>query len=199
MARIILARHGETDWNKESRVQGALSDIPLNDFGRQQARNARDFLSKETFAAVYSGPLSRAQETASIIIEGRDLDIITNPALTEINAGELEGIHTADLGRRFSQIVTEMDENAEMVKAPGGESLATVQERSWRVFEEIVSQYNGKTVLVTTHYFVILAAVCKVLDLPLMNVTRFYMATGAVSIINMDGTIPRLEAFNILP
>ncbi|NLE90616.1 MAG: histidine phosphatase family protein, partial [Dehalococcoidales bacterium] len=54
MARIILARHGETDWNKESRVQGALSDIPLNDFGRQQARNARDFLSRETFAAVYS-------------------------------------------------------------------------------------------------------------------------------------------------
>jgi len=199
MARIILARHGETDWNKESRVQGALSDIPLNDFGRQQARNARDFLSRETFAAVYSGPLSRAQETASIIIEGRDLDIITNPALTEINAGEFEGIHTADLGRRFSQIVTEMDENAEMVKAPGGESLATVQERSWRVFEEIVSQYNGKTVLVTTHYFVILAAVCKVLDLPLMNVTRFYMATGAVSIINIDGTIPRLEAFNISP
>ncbi len=86
-----------------------------------------------------------------------------------------------------------------MVKAPGGESLSTVQERSWKVFEEIVSQYNGKTVLVTTHYFVILAAVCKVLDLPLVNVTRFYMATGAVNIINMDDHIPRLEAFNISP
>jgi len=199
MARIIFARHGETDWNKASRVQGALSDVPLNDYGREQAHRAGDYLAGETFAAVYSSPLSRAAETARIINEGHNLPIITNHSLVEINAGDYEGVCTSELDRRFSQIVAKQDKDACMYRVPGGESLAHVQERGWQVVEEILAEHNGETVLVVTHYFVILSIICRVLDLPLVNITRFYMATGAISIINMECPIPRLEAFNILP
>ena len=199
MARIILARHGETEWNKLMRVQGGKSDVPLNDFGRSQAQKARDFLHKEGFHAVYASPLCRALETARIITEGRSLDIITVPELVEIDAGDYEGIFTSDLGRRFSQVVSELDENAELACAPGGESLSMVQERGWKVIEDVLAKHNGETVLVVTHYFVILTIVCKVLNLPLVNISRFYMDTGAISTINLNGSIPRLEMFNLLP
>lgn len=199
MARIILARHGETEWNKLMRVQGGKSDIPLNAYGRSQAGKARDFLQKETFNAVYSSPLSRALETARIITEGRELEITTLPELVEIDAGEYEGILTSELGRRFSQIISEPDENAELPATPGGESISMVQERGWKAMEDIFAKHNGETVLVVTHYFVILAIVCKVLNLPLVNLSRFWMATGSISAINLNGSVPRLEWFNLLP
>ena len=199
MARIILARHGETEWNKLMRVQGGKSDIPLNDFGRSQAEKARDFLCKETFDAVYSSPLCRALETARIITQGRGIEITTLPELVEIDAGEYEGILTSELGRRFSQIISELDENAELPATPGGESISMVQERGWKTMEDIFAKHNGETVLVVTHYFVILAIVCKVLNLPLVNVSRFWMATGSISAINLNGSVPRLEWFNLLP
>ena len=199
MARIILARHGETEWNKLMRVQGGKSDIPLNDVGIAQAQGARDFLETETFRAVYASPLCRALETARIITQGRGLEITTLPELVEIDAGEYEGIFTSDLGRRFSQVVTELDDNAELPCAPGGESLSMVQERGWKTMEDIFAKHNGETVLVVTHYFVILAIICKVLNLPLVNVSRFWMATGSISAINLNGSVPRLEWFNLLP
>jgi probable phosphoglycerate mutase len=197
MARIILARHGETDWNKAMRVQGGKSDTPLNEFGISQARQAALYLQKEEIAAVYASHLLRAQETARIIIDQRGLDIVVCPDLAEIDAGQYEGILTSELDRRFSQILSSLDKDGQLPPAPGGESIKDVQERSWKAVQAIAAQHNGRTVLVVTHYFVILAIVCKVLDLPLVNVGRFYMATGSISIVNLNRSLPRLEAFNI--
>ncbi|MBN1370050.1 MAG: histidine phosphatase family protein [Dehalococcoidaceae bacterium] len=199
MARIILVRHGETEWNKAMRVQGGGSDIALNDYGRSQAAMARRHLENEKLSAVYASPLCRAMETAHIIAEPHGLEITQVPELVEIDAGSYEGILTSELGRRFSQIVSELDENAELPCTPGGESLSMVQQRGWKALEQISAGHNGETVLVVTHYFVILAVICKVLNLPLVNVSRFWMATGSISIINLNGSIPRLETFNISP
>jgi len=199
MARIILARHGETEWNKLMRVQGGGSDIALNDYGRSQAEMARKYLENEQLAAAYASPLCRAMETARIIAEPHGLAITQVPELVEIDAGSYEGILTSELGRRFSQIVSELDENAELPCTPGGESLSMVQQRGWKALEAISAGHNDETILVVTHYFVILAVVCKVLNLPLVNVSRFWMATGSISSINLNGSIPRLETFNISP
>ena len=196
MPRIIMVRHGETEWNKAMRVQGGGSDIPLNDFGRSQARNACRLLEKEELAAVYSSPLCRALETARIIASAHNLEVRTLPELVEINAGSFEGIPTSQLGKRFSQIVAELDEDGELPCAPGGESVSMVQERGWRAVQKIASEHPGTTVVVT-HYFVILTVLCKVLNLPLVNIGRFWMATGSLTTINLDGSVPRLESFNL--
>jgi probable phosphoglycerate mutase len=192
-----MVRHGETEWNRAMRVQGGQSDIPLNDSGRTQAHNACRLLEKEELAAVYSSPLCRALETAHIIASPHDLEVATLPELVEINAGSFEGIPTSQLGKRFSQIVSELDEHGELPCAPGGESVSMVQERGWRAVEYISSQHLDATVIVVTHYFVILTVMCRVLNLPLVNIGRFWMATGSLTTINLDGPIPRLESFNL--
>ena len=196
MTRIIMVRHGETEWNKQMRIQGGQSDIPLNDTGRSQAETVRRVLEGTELAAIYASPMARALETARIINENRNLEITTMPELVEINAGIYEGIPVAELGRRFSQIVTELGENDELPRAPGGESVAEVQERGWKAIEIMARDHYGQNILVVTHYFVILTAVCKVLDLPLAGVSRFWMANGSITTVNLDGSVPRLELFN---
>ena len=196
MARIIMVRHGETEWNRQMRVQGGRSDIPLNDTGRSQAEDAGNALVDKEFSAVYSSPMLRALETARIINTPHKLEVHIVPELAELDAGDYEGIPIADLGRRFSQIITEMGESDELPRTPGGESISDVQERAWQAINTVATRHSGETVLVVTHYFVILAVICKVLELPLVNISRFYMSNGSISSINLNGSVPRLEIFN---
>lgn len=93
---VYLARHGETDWNIDKRFQGQ-TDIPLNDYGRELARKTRDGLKDIEFDFVFSSPLVRASETASIILEGRDISITYDDRLKEMSFGEYEGYSTKDL------------------------------------------------------------------------------------------------------
>lgn len=193
MLKIMLVRHGETDWNRVKRVQGGSSDTPLNEIGREQAKGLAAMLSKEKIRAVYSSPLQRAAITAREIAALHKLDTKVSPALREIEAGELEGILSADLGKRFSDYLFDGDK---MVKIPGGESLTDVQKRSWHLIEQLSAEYNECTLVLVSHYFVILSVICKVLDVPLQQINRFRMDTGSLSIITLDGEAFWLQVFN---
>jgi broad specificity phosphatase PhoE len=193
MLKIMLVRHGETDWNRVKRVQGGSSDTPLNDIGREQAKGLASLLAKEKIKAVFSSPLQRAVVTAKEIASLHNIHIKTNPALREIEAGELEGILSADLGKRFSDYLIDGDK---MVKIPGGEALTDVQERSWSFVKSLSGEYDECTVVLVSHYFVILSIICKVLDVPLQNINRFRMDTGSLSIITLDGEARWLQVFN---
>ncbi|WP_308291533.1 histidine phosphatase family protein [Microbacterium sp. G2-8] len=101
MTIIALVRHGETEWNREGRVQGH-SDIPLNDTGRAQAQGAAEALRGGDYARIVASPLLRARETAEII--GRAIGL-TAPALydglKERGYGEAEGMHAAEYWERY--------------------------------------------------------------------------------------------------
>ena len=88
--KLYLIRHGETDYNKMKRNQGQI-DIPLNEYGRELARKTREGLAEVPFDLCLCSPLSRARETAEIILEGRDIPIITDERLIEISFGRYEG------------------------------------------------------------------------------------------------------------
>ncbi len=199
MARVILLRHGETDWNRVMRIQGGASDTPLNDTGRRQAQKAGRALANQQISAVYSSPLKRAAETAGIIAGSIGLEVQTVAGLREIGAGKYEGVLTSDLGMRFSQLISTPDSSGRLPVPEGGESLEQVQARAWAAVSEIASDHRGDVVLVLTHYFVILALICRVLDLPLTSLGRFWMATGSISSIDLGSEVPRLEAFNNIP
>src|SRR5438093_5554077 len=91
--RIYLARHGQTDWNREGRTQGGM-DIPLNETGRQQARQLKIRLASIRLDAVYSSTLSRSRETAEIVQGGGT--VVKLPGLIERRFGKFEGKPTND-------------------------------------------------------------------------------------------------------
>lgn len=193
MLKIILVRHGETDWNRVKRVQGGSSDTPLNNIGKEQAKGLAALLAKEKIKAVYSSPLQRAMVTAKEIADLHNVSIKISPSLREIEAGELEGILSSDLGKRFSEYLFDGDK---MVKIKGGEALSDVQERGWELITNLSAEYDECTIVLVSHYFVILSLICKVLDVPLQQINRFRMDTGSLSIITIDGEALWLQVFN---
>lgn len=193
--RIILVRHGETDWNKEKRIQGGASDPPLNEEGRQQAESLAFRLSQDKIQAIYSSPLKRTLDTARTIARPHQLAVGIEPSLREIAAGDLEGITVAELGKRFSELLT-LDAPGELPKAPGGESLPEVQKRAWRTIQRLARKHPDGALVLVSHYFVILAIICSALKLPLSQIGRLRLGNGSISIINLDGPAVWLEMFN---
>ena len=120
MSKVFLVRHAETDWNRERRIQGGGSDTPLNELGRQQAVCLARRLESEDLAAIYTSPLARARVTAQVIANEMGLPLIVEPALREVEAGELEGRAIAGLGGSFSRLLTAAKDGS--AKMPGGES-----------------------------------------------------------------------------
>lgn len=101
-ARIVLVRHGETDWNREHRFQGH-ADQPLNERGREQARELADRLQHESAAALYTSPLRRASETARIVGERIGLVPIELGALREIDVGDWQGLTIDEVKARYPE------------------------------------------------------------------------------------------------
>jgi len=190
--RLILIRHGETEWNRVMCIQGGKSDTPLNQKGMQQAEELASRLEDEDIKAVYSSPLKRALNTAGAIAACHQMKVIPEPSLREIEAGELEGVTTAELGMRFSDYLTR---DGVEKRIPGGESLTDLQKRCWDFVKQIEKKHKSGSVVLVSHYFTILSIICSVLELPLDNIKRFRMSNASISIVIFDD-ITRLELFN---
>ena len=194
MINIILIRHGETDWNQLRRIQGANSNTELSQRGKEQAESLALRLKDEKIQAIYSSPLQRALDTARAIAGYHQIEVAIEPALKELDVGELEGIHIEKVGHRLDQLLTNPD--GTLLKMPGGESLAEVQQRAWSTIQRLISQHSDGVIAVTSHYFVILTIICSVLNLPLSQIGRLRLGVGSISTITFDGEIPRLLLFN---
>ena len=145
---ILLARHGETDWNRERRFQGH-ADPPLNELGREQARALGEQLAEAGVAAVYSSDLGRALETAQIA--GRALDLPVQPlrGLREIDVGEWSGL-------TFAEIEVLFPEGVARHRAGGdgwaqGETHAAMQERIVGAIRDIAAEHPDESVLLVIH------------------------------------------------
>lgn len=141
LTTFALVRHGQTDWNAERRLQGS-TDIPLNDVGRGQARDAVATLAPYRWDAVVSSPLSRAAETADLIAEGLGLTVARRvPELTERSFGPAEGLQAGP--------------ELEALRVPGGfrgaESEDDAAARGLGALEELAEEFRGRRLLVVTH------------------------------------------------
>jgi uncharacterized phosphatase len=141
MTELYLVRHGETDWNRQHRIQG-LTDIPLNATGRRQARAAGKLLSRRTWDGIYASPLSRAAETASIIAGQTGLAAPEPvPALVERNYGEAEGLNFIEIDKRYP----------DRSEVPGQESRADVIARVVPALRELAAAHPGESLIVVSH------------------------------------------------
>jgi len=139
---ILLARHGETDWNLERRVQGH-TDRPLNATGRAQASALAEELADTPLDAVYSSDLVRAHETARIVAERQGLEVTAVPDLREREFGTWEGLTDREILDRFPQ--------AHHGPWGDGETPEAMSRRVLEALRRIAETHPGATVLVVSH------------------------------------------------
>ena len=152
MTRLLLIRHGETDWNVEGRYQGQ-ADPPLNERGLAQARALAERLKREGIrpAAIYSSPLRRAWQTAQIIAEAVGAPLFAEPRLKEICLGEWEGVLTPEIMRRWPETFRDWEERPWETRPPGGETIAEVQKRVYAAVDDILARHPNDTVAIVAH------------------------------------------------
>ncbi len=150
MARIVLVRHGRTEWNKD-RIFRGTADVPLDEQGRREAACARDWLEEEIFHGAYSSPLSRAVETAEIILRPHGLAPRKHDGLADLNYGEWQGKPNEEVMRNYPELYRQWRDAPHTVVFPGGEGLAAVRQRSLAAVEEVASRHPGETVLLAAH------------------------------------------------
>lgn len=138
---IYIVRHGETDWNKEERIMGRR-DIPLNDIGKNQAKEVADKLKDIDFDVVFCSPLQRCRETAKIICPNKE--IILDERLVERSNGDLEGMLKED-------IIKLPEFNNPSETKYNIESLDHLHARITSFFKDVDSNYRGQNVLIITH------------------------------------------------
>jgi broad specificity phosphatase PhoE len=146
---ILLARHGETDWNRERRWQG-LADLSLNERGREQARRLAERLERLPVSVVYTSDLRRARETALIVAEPKGLAVTSMPELREVDVGSWTGLSYDEVKARFQDAYTEMRTRTGR-GWEGGETYAEMCDRVLEAMRRIAREHPADTVLVVTH------------------------------------------------
>lgn len=148
--KVYLIRHGETDYNRDGRLQGALP-VPLNDNGRVQAQALGLHLKRQSIEAIFTSPLSRAQETADLIGQILNASIVADKRLQEINFGQFEGLTHAQIEEEYEDEYRMWNAGDMLYAVPGGESRRSVQSRMTQAWEDITSQNGYDTVAIVSH------------------------------------------------
>ena len=185
--RIILVRHGETDWNRQGRFQGQI-DIPLNQNGKAQAQAASDFLKNVSIQKAFSSCLSRPRETAQIILkEHPGIEISLKDNLKEIGHGKWEGKLESEIKSDWPDLLKKWKTLPEEVQMPDGETIKEVSERSITGWIEICNNLqNDETALVVAHDAVNKTILCHLLGLTPSEIWMIKQGNGGITIIDLS-------------
>lgn len=197
MGRWFLVRHGETDWNVEGRAQGQLH-VPLNDKGLTQAEAIAERLRTMPFTAVYASDLRRVTQTAEPIMRGRDVPLVTLPALRERGFGEWEGLIFTEMKARDPERYATLFTGDDTAATPGGESERQLYERVAAGVERLLEAHRSDDgdLLVIAHGGSLSAAIVRLLGLPSRSMERFLFDNCGLSAVTVydDGS----AALNLL-
>lgn len=194
--RLILARHGETEWNKQRRIQGCRSDTRLSQKGLEEADRLAAAVRHERIDAIYSSPLKRAAETAQIIAEACRMKVQLVDELREIDAGALDGLFERELTGAYETAWTQLCSGNLSVSLPGGESLQDVATRTSWAIDRLLERHSDGAVLVVAHLLVNLVLVCQALGMDLSRVARLRQAPASITILDLTTQGSSLLLFN---
>ncbi|WP_036479686.1 histidine phosphatase family protein [Myxosarcina sp. GI1] len=202
--RLLLVRHGETQWNKESRFQG-IRDIPLNENGKEQGRKAAEFLKDVKLDFAVTSSLLRPKETAELILEHHpEVELETTTELIEICHGLWEGKLETEIEAEFPGLLAQWKATPNLVQMPAGENLQQVWDRAIAAWDKIVAKFSNSdrplTGIVVAHDAINKAIVCYLLGLEPKNFWNIKQGNGAVSVIDYPQGAsgqPVLQAINI--
>lgn len=177
--KLLLVRHGQTDWNFTQRFQGH-SDIPLNDTGRGQARSLAMRLSSQPFDVVYSSDLGRAFETANILAAGKG-EVKTDARLRELNFGEWEGLTYYEIEQKQPEKLATWEKDVYKNAPPNGETVEQLSKRVQCALDDLHEMHSDQTMLIVAHGGVLQSLVCQVLKLPSRMYWQFHTSPASLS------------------
>ena len=150
MTRLILIRHGETEWNVIGRYQGQ-ADPPLNEQGVTQSYQLAEQLADTDLDILYTSPLLRAAQTAQILVDQLTIPLYVEPRFMEIHQGDWQTRLRSEINQLYPDLFHRWEREPWEVSPPNGESLQQVQERVIAAAEEIINQYPHQCVGIVTH------------------------------------------------
>jgi broad specificity phosphatase PhoE len=182
--RIYVARHGETDWNVEHKLQG-WTDRPLNDNGRRQAAALAESLKGVKVDAIYSSTLSRSRDTAETVAAGR-LTVQSLDGLRERNYGRFQG--TPDTAPEYLKRMTVWDDAMD-----GGESLAQLFARTKESLDRIRREHPSGNVLIVSHRITNQMVLMALMGFTQEQAVKIEQGNDEVYLVEIDpGAQPRL-------
>ena len=196
MSKLVLVRHGQSQWNLENRFTGWV-DIPLTDAGRTEALRAGKSIQalQIRFDVAYTSVLIRAIETLEIILEllnQKDIPVVKDPALNERHYGDLQGLNKDEMKRKFGEEQVKLWRRSYDVAPPGGESLKDTAARTLPYFQSRIlpDLKSGKNVLVSAHGNSLRSIAMDLDRLTQEQVISLEIATGVPIVyeISADGT-----------
>ena len=195
MGQLYIVRHGETVWNREGRIQGH-TNVGLSHQGMEQARLLGQRLKPVPFDAAYASDLSRAADTAAVILDGRDVPISPTPRLREYHKGAFEGMTEGELRSQYPNeypgyVSKDLDYAPE-----GGESTRAVSERMASIINEIKERHLNDTVLIVGHGGSLRAAMMALLGMSLDANWRFLFGNCHLTIVDTYHDNAVLRLFN---
>ena len=148
--RLLLIRHGQTEWNRAQRIQGQI-DIALNDTGQRQAQSLAHALSGESIAAIYSSDLGRAHATALALARSTGAELRIDARLRERHYGAFEGLTYDEIDTDWPQQARSWRERDPAFAPDGGESLLDLQARVLPTLDSIAQRHAGEQIAWVTH------------------------------------------------
>lgn len=190
--RLIVVRHGESEWNKIGRYQGQF-DAPLSDLGRQQANALARRLKNERLDAIYASPLQRATDTARAIAEFHpEVPFHSEPALLEIHHGDWQGLYNVEVRERYAIDLEEWKQHPTRSQMPNGESFSNILKRVLDLKEALERDHANETVLVSTHDVVVKILVADALGMNMDRINRIWVTNASISVIEYGHDLPYL-------
>ena len=197
--RLVLWRHGVTDWNEQGIFQGR-ADIPLNERGQAQAVAAAPEVAALHPSAVYASPLIRARQTAQAYVDITGAQVHLDDRLTEIDVGTWVGESLASVAALDPAAGADMAAGRDYRRSATGETMTEVGVRVAECLREIADAHDGETVLVVSHGGAIRMGVATILGWPYWaSIQLVGMANTAWSIVSRWRGTWRLQAYNHVP
>jgi broad specificity phosphatase PhoE len=184
MTRIILARHGNTPWNKDKIFRGS-KDIPLDDQGREEAWALGVWLKDEAIHAAYTSPLSRSRDTAIAIARHHDLEVIDLPGLADLSYGDWEGVPLKEVKVKYADLYRQWETSPHTVRFPNGETLEELRTRALAAVDGVVQRHPDQTVLLVGHRAVNKVIIAALIGLDNSHFWRIAQDTTCVNRFNL--------------
>lgn len=194
--RLIIIRHGESEWNRIGRYQGQ-ADAPLSELGTRQAEALANRLRNEPIHTIFTSPLQRARRTAEAVARHHaNVPFTVEPALLEIDHGDWQGLMSNEVMERFGPGLLEWRQHPTRSQMPNGESFSNILKRVLDFKERLYAQYANRNVLVSTHDVVVKILVADALGMDMDRINRIWVTNASVSVIEYGDGMPYLVSLS---